>query len=61
MTSRALMGREMSLYFCVKSIVAWRSFSEIPFSKTGNPILPAKSGFKPAHFTMAARLPSGSA
>src|SRR5262247_4083584 len=38
MTSRALMDREMSLYFCVKSIVACRSCSEIPFSKTGKPI-----------------------
>src|SRR5512145_3025520 len=49
------------LYFRVRSMVAWTSFSETLLSNTGRAIFPASSGFNPAHFTIAARLASGSA
>src|SRR5215470_15020778 len=61
MTSLALVAREISLYFCVRSMVAWRSLSDIFFSKSGSPIFPARSGLKPAHLIIEFRLPSGSA
>src|SRR5947199_6524003 len=60
-TSRALIPFAISLYFCVRSMVAWRSFSEMVFSNPGKPIFAARSGFKPAHLIIAARLSSGSA